>query len=66
MDLESGNYLILPRSYDELAMLDEVSATLHKPEEERTDRQKEIFEEYRLCTDYDYWKSKNKEDNGRT
>ena len=65
MDLESGNYLLYPRSYSELAMVDEVAATLDTPEEKRTGRQKEIYEEYRLCTDYDYWKSKNKEDNER-
>lgn len=58
MDLATGNYLIRPRSYSELAMVNEVSATLNTPEEKRTDRQKEIYEEYRLCTDYDYWKSK--------
>ena len=61
MDLESGNYLICPRSYSELAMVDEVGATLNTPEEKRTDRQREIYEEYRLCTDYDYWKEKNNE-----
>lgn len=61
MDLESGNYLILPRSYSELAMLDELVATLDTPEAKRTERQREIYEEYRLCTDYDYWKSKQDE-----
>ena len=65
MDLASGNYLLYPRSHRELAMIDEVSAMLNTPEEERTERQKEIYEEYRLCTDYNYWKSKNKEDNER-
>lgn len=63
MDLATGNYLLYPRSYSELAMVDEVSAMLATPEEERTERQREIYEEYRLCTDYNYWKSKNKEDN---
>ena len=61
MDIESGNHLLLPRSYSELAMVDEVLATINTPEEKRSDRQKEIFEEYRLCTDYDYWKEKNNE-----
>jgi hypothetical protein len=65
MDLESGNYLLYPRSYSELAMVDEVSAMLNTPEEKRTERQREIYEEYRLCTDYNYWKSKNKKDNER-
>ena len=65
MDLESGNYLLYPRSYSELAMVDEVVAMLDTPEEKRTDRQRELYEEYRLCTDYNYWKSKNKEDNER-
>ena len=64
-DLATGNYLLYPRSYSELTMVDEVSAMLATPEEERTERQKEIYEEYCLCTDYDYWKSKNKEDNER-
>lgn len=59
MDLATGNYLICPRSYSELAMVNEVSATLNTPEDKRTDRQNEIYEEYRLCTDYDYWKEKN-------
>ena len=61
-DLASGNYLLYPRSYSELAMVEEVAAMLATPEEERTERQREIYEEYRLCTDYNYWKSKNKED----
>ena len=61
MDIATGNYLLYPRSYSELAMVDEVAATLDTPEEKRTERQKEIYEEYRLCTDYDYWKKKNNE-----
>lgn len=61
MDIESGNYLICPRSYSELAMVDEVLATIDTPEEKRTERQKELYEEYRLCTDYEYWKEKNNE-----
>ena len=60
-DIETGNHLLLPRSYSELAMVDEVLATINTPEEKRSDRQKEIYEEYRLCTDYDYWKEKNNE-----
>ncbi len=60
MDIESGNYLIYPRSYSELAMVDEVLATINTPEEKRSGRQKEIYEEYRLCTDYDYWNEKTK------
>ena len=60
-DIESGNYLLYPRSYSELAMVDEVLATINTPEEKRTERQKEIYEEYRLCTDYDYWREKNNE-----
>jgi hypothetical protein len=58
MDIESGNHLLYPRSYSELAMVDEVLGTLNTPEDKRTERQKELYEEYRLCTDYDYWKSK--------
>ena len=61
MDIETGNYLILPRSYSEMAMIDKVFATLETPEEERSEKMKEIYEEYRLCTDYDYWKKKNGE-----
>ena len=56
-DIESGNYLIRPRSYSELAMVDEVLATINTPDNGRSDRQKEIYEEYRRCTDYDYWKN---------
>ena len=54
-DIESGNYLICPRSYSELTMVDEVLATINTPEEKRSDRQKEIMEYYHQCTDYDYW-----------
>ena len=61
MDIESGNYLLRSRTHSEIAMLNEVMDTIDTPEDERTDRQKEIFEEYRLCTDYDYWKEKNNE-----
>ena len=61
MDIESGNHLILPRSYSELAMVDEVLAAIDTPEEKRTPRQKELYEEYRLCTDYEYWKTKQNE-----
>jgi len=65
MDLATGNYLLRHRTEEELAMLSEVCETLDTQEDKRTERQKEIYEEYRLCTDYDYWKSKNKEDNER-
>ncbi len=60
MDLETGNHLLRPRSYTELAMIDEVLTTINTPEEKRSDRQKDIYEEYRLCTDYDYWNEKTK------
>ena len=65
IDIATGNHLLYHRIKEELAMLEEVCKTLDTPEDERTERQKEIYEEYRLCTDYDYWKSKNKEDNER-
>lgn len=57
-DFDTGNYLLRKRSEERLNMMKEVSITLKTPEESRTERQKEIAEEYRLCTDYDYWKSK--------
>ena len=59
LDIATGNYLLYHRTEEELSMLSEVDETLATPEEKRTNRQREIYEEYRLCTDYNYWKSKN-------
>jgi hypothetical protein len=57
-DFETGNHLLQKRSKEQLDMMKEISITLRTSDELRTERQKEIAEEYRLCTDYDYWKSK--------
>lgn len=59
-DLESGNYLLRKRTDEQLAMIQEVSKALNTPEQERDSRQVLICEEYRLCTDYEYAKSKGK------
>jgi len=53
-DFESGNHLLCKRSKEQFNMMKEISITLKTPEESRTDRQKEIAEEYRLCIDYDH------------
>lgn len=60
-DIATGNHLLYPRSNEEMAMLTEVCEALNTPEEKQTARQKDICEEYRLCTDYDYWKSKHRD-----
>ena len=57
-DLESGNYLIRKRTDEQLKMIEEVLKAINAPEEKRTERQKLIAEEYRLCTDFDYAQSK--------
>ncbi len=59
-DLESGNYLLRKRTDEQLTMIQEVSKALNTPEQERDSRQVLICEEYRLCTDYEYAKSKGK------
>ncbi len=61
MDLETGHHLLYERSGNEISMINEVLETLATPIELMSDRQKEIYEEYRLCTDYDYWKTKHDE-----
>lgn len=61
MDLETGHHLIYERSGNEILMINEVLEMLATPDELMSDRQKEIYEEYRLCTDYEYWKEKNNE-----
>ena len=54
-DLESGNHLIRPRNKeyrDFFREFLEVSNT-----KEPTERQKEILEYYKQCSDYFYWKN---------
>ena len=60
-DLETGQFLLTKRSRERVEMLKELSETLATDEKDRTERQKEIFEDYKLCTDYNYWKSKQNE-----
>lgn len=60
-DIATGNHLLYPRSEEEMAMLKEVCEALNTPEEGQTARQKDICEEYRLCTDYKYWRSKHRD-----
>lgn len=57
-DLETGNYLLCKRTEEELNMLSELCEAKDTPENNRTERQKEIIEEYKLCTDYNYWSKK--------
>ena len=57
-DLESGNHLLRPRDEEHRCMIDELIHTLNTPADKRDERQNLIFEEYRLCTDYDYAQSK--------
>ena len=62
-DLQTGNHLIRERTDEEYAMIGEVILALSTPKVRLTERQKEILEHYRLCTDYDYWKSKQPKEN---
>lgn len=59
LDLATGHHLLCERTDEERAMLKEVAEALDTEWENLTDRQREIREEYRLCTDYDYWRSKH-------
>ena len=58
-NLESGRYLLRKMSPEEKKMMGEVCATLGKSEYKQplSNREKEILEEYRLCTDYEYAQS---------
>lgn len=55
-NLASGRYLLRKMSPEETKMMGEVCVTLGKSEDKQplSDREKEILEEYRLCTDYEY------------
>lgn len=46
MDLESGNHLLRPRSAEYRTLLREVAVAIDTPEENRSQRQKELVEEY--------------------
>lgn len=60
LDIATGNYLLCKRTDEELRMLKEVNKAIYTPEEKRTQRQKDIYEEYLCCTDYHYAKSKGR------
>lgn len=60
MDIATGNHLLNKRTEEELQMLKEVSKAIYTPEKKRTQRQKDIYEEYLCCTDYNYAKSKGR------
>lgn len=60
LDIATGNYLLCKRTEEELRMLKEVNKAIYTPEEKRTERQKDIYEEYLCCTDYNYAKSKGR------
>ena len=55
-DLESGNYLIRRRSTDKLLILQELVDAINAKDPD--ERQKEIVEWYKVCSDYDYAKEK--------
>ena len=54
MDLETGHYLLYPRTKEEKEMVEELNLAISTPAAERNARQKEIFEEYRRCTEPEY------------
>ena len=58
-DLATGNDLIRPRTKEQRGMIVEVCHTLNTQKADRTERQNEIYEQYRLHTDYKYWLSKH-------
>ena len=55
-NLESGRYLLRKMPPEEKKMMGEVCVVLRKSEDKQplSDRENEILEEYRLCTDYEY------------
>jgi len=53
-DLETGNYLIRKRSQEKLNMIQEILEA--KRAKHPNDRQKEILEWHKVCTDYSYAK----------
>lgn len=53
-DLESGNYLIRKRTQERLNTIQEILEA--ERAENPTDRQKEILEWYKVCSDYFYAK----------
>ena len=53
-DLESGNYLIRKRTQERLNTIQEILEA--ERAENQTDRQKEILEWQKVCTDYFYAK----------
>lgn len=61
MDIETGHYLLYKRDEDLMKMIYELLEAIHTPDEERTDRMREIYEEYRLNTDFTYWLAKERE-----
>ena len=54
MDLETGHHLLYPRTKEEKEMVVELYNAISTPAAERTARQKELFEEYRKCTEPEY------------
>ena len=61
MHLETGRHLLERMPDDEVAMIRELCETLATNEKDRTERQKEIYEEYLLDTDFDYWTMKKRQ-----
>ena len=53
-DLETGNHLIYPRTKEEKEMIADLNIAILTFPAERTARQKELYEEYRRCTEPDY------------
>lgn len=53
MDLETGNHLLRERSKEQIGIMNELIQALGLRDEERTERQREIVDEYVNCTDYE-------------
>lgn len=53
MDLETGNHLLRKRSKEQIDIMNELIQALGLRDEQRTERQREIVDEYVNCTDYE-------------
>lgn len=53
MDLETGNHLLRKRSKEQIDIMNELIQALGLRDEQRTERQREIIDEYVNCTDYE-------------
>lgn len=56
-DSETGNHLLRPRSDEYKALRKKFSEIVNKKEEERTDKDKQIFEYYAACKDFNAYRA---------